>query len=126
MGTWLVSRVAGLNRRSMDAFAELCATYGTTDVGKEVLEQILAVDDFLSFKTMMVKRNMELELESLRALQELTDNGIWVRPLRSLLEIALRLLGVQGNRGNNNQVHVDHGHRFRQGVGWRQTKSSFG
>ena len=58
---------------SMDAFAELCATYGTTDVGKEVLEQILAVDDFLSFKTMMVKRNMELELESLRALQELTD-----------------------------------------------------
>jgi len=59
---------------SMEQFAELCGAYGTTDVGKEVLEQILAVDDFLSFKKMMVKRNMELELESLRALQALSDS----------------------------------------------------
>ena len=58
---------------SMEAFAELCETYSTTEVGKEVLEQILAVDDFVSFKKMMVKRNMELELESLRALQQLSD-----------------------------------------------------
>merc|ERR1712188_40410 len=57
---------------SMEAFAELCATYGTTDVGKEVLEQILAVDDFISFKKMMVKRNMELELEAMKTLQSLS------------------------------------------------------
>merc|ERR1719486_16188 len=57
---------------SMETFAELCQTYSTTTVGKEVLEQILAVDDFVSFKKMMVKRNMELELESLKALQSLS------------------------------------------------------
>ena len=38
----------------------------------EVLEQILAVDDFVSFKKMMVKRNMELELEAMKALQSLS------------------------------------------------------
>merc|ERR1719230_377122 len=54
-------------------FAKLCATYGSTEVGKEVLEQVLAVDDFISFKKMMVKRNMELELESLRQLQLLSE-----------------------------------------------------
>ena len=59
---------------SMEQFVELCQMYGTTEVGKEVLEQILAVDDFISFKTMMVKRNMELELETMRALSAL-ENG---------------------------------------------------
>ena len=58
---------------SLDQFAQLCESYGSTDVGKEVLEQILAVDDFISFKKMMVKRNMELEYESLRGLQSLSD-----------------------------------------------------
>ncbi|KAL1496094.1 hypothetical protein AB1Y20_014720 [Prymnesium parvum] len=53
-------------------FAELCAQYGSTDVGRDVMEQILAVDDFVAFKEMMVRRNMELELESLRALQALS------------------------------------------------------
>ena len=58
---------------SLDQFAQLCESYGSTDVGKEVLEQILAVDDFISFKKMMAKRNMELEYESLRGLQSLSD-----------------------------------------------------
>jgi hypothetical protein len=56
---------------SPDQFVELCRVYGTTDVGKETLEQVLAVDDYLSFKKMMVKRNKELEKETLTALQEL-------------------------------------------------------
>lgn len=54
-------------------FAALCAQCESNDVGREVMEQILAVDDFVAFKTMMVKRNMELELETLKALQELSD-----------------------------------------------------
>ena len=58
----------------MEQFAELCQAYGTTEVGKEVIEQICAVDDFVSFKKMMVKRNMELELETMRALSAL-ENG---------------------------------------------------
>ena len=56
-----------------EQFAAVCEAAAQQQVGMEVLEQILAVEDFLSFKKMMVKRNMELELESLRALQELTD-----------------------------------------------------
>jgi hypothetical protein len=35
-----------------------------------VFEQILAVDDFLTFKKIMCKRNMELELEAVRAAQD--------------------------------------------------------
>merc|ERR1719446_35208 len=58
---------------SIDRFLEICATAGNaTPAGRMALEQILAVDDFLSFKKMMVKRNMELELEAMRALQSLS------------------------------------------------------
>ena len=59
---------------SMEEFVELCEAYSTTEVGRDVLEQILAVDDYVSFKKMMVKRNMELELETMRALSAL-ENG---------------------------------------------------
>eukprot|EP00966_Prymnesium_polylepis_P206853 4791782-Prymnesium_polylepis.1 len=58
---------------SAEHFAAACEKFSNSDVGREVLEQILAVDDFVSFKKMMVKRNMELELESLKALQELSE-----------------------------------------------------
>ena len=40
---------------SADQFAELCQTFSSTASGKEVLEQILAVDDYISFKKMMVR-----------------------------------------------------------------------
>ena len=56
-----------------EEFFQLMQSYGTSDVGKEVFEQILAVDDFVSFKQMMVKRNMELELDSMNALQNLAQ-----------------------------------------------------
>ena len=35
--------------------------------------QVLAVDDYLSFKKMMVKRNTELQLETIKALQALSE-----------------------------------------------------
>ena len=56
-----------------EQFAAVCEAAAQQQVGMEVLEQILAVDDFISFKKMMVKRNMELEYESLRGLQSLSD-----------------------------------------------------
>jgi len=39
------------------------------DVNREVFDQLMAIDDFLTFKKMMVKRNMQLELEVIRALK---------------------------------------------------------
>merc|ERR1719171_3130434 len=56
-----------------EQFAAVCEAAASQQVGMEVLEQILAVDDFVSFKKMMVKRNMELELEAMKALQSLSD-----------------------------------------------------
>jgi len=63
-----------LQEMGVDAatFGAQCAALSSSpnaSAGKEALEQILAVDDFLSFKKMMVKRNMELELEALKMLQ---------------------------------------------------------
>ena len=55
-----------------ELFAAVCEAAAQQQVGMEVLEQILAVDDFVSFKKMMVKRNMELELEAMKALQSLS------------------------------------------------------
>ncbi|KAG7393098.1 hypothetical protein PHYPSEUDO_012434 [Phytophthora pseudosyringae] len=39
-------------------------------VSADVVNQILAMDDFLSFKKLMVKRNLELELEAIKELRE--------------------------------------------------------
>ncbi len=39
------------------------------EVNRTVFDQIMAVDDFLTFKKLMVKRNMELELEAVEALR---------------------------------------------------------
>ena len=64
---------------SEEEFAQMCARQAGTEVGREILEQILAVDDFVSFKTMMTKRNTDLEMEAmvqLQALSEKIENGI--------------------------------------------------
>ncbi|KAG2827945.1 hypothetical protein JG687_00004359 [Phytophthora cactorum] len=39
-------------------------------VSADVVNQILAMDDFMSFKKLMVKRNLELELEAIKELRE--------------------------------------------------------
>ncbi|KAG5179346.1 ARF-like 2 binding protein BART-domain-containing protein [Tribonema minus] len=46
------------------------ATTKLTTIKNSVLEHFVAFDDFVTFKKMMVKRNMELELEAMRALQQ--------------------------------------------------------
>jgi hypothetical protein len=60
---------------SVEQFARLCETYGTTDVASGVMEQILAVDDFVTFKKMMVTRNTELEESALAALAKAGQQG---------------------------------------------------
>lgn len=73
----LGSSLAEIGITSSD-FAEICErSRNSTDISMEVVNQILAMDDFLTFKKLMVKRNLELELEAIKALREETmdDEG---------------------------------------------------
>lgn len=55
---------------TLELFVEACeAARDSRAVNKEVIEQVLAMDDFLTFKKLMVKRNVELELEAIEELQ---------------------------------------------------------
>ncbi|KAL7689418.1 putative cilia-and flagella-associated protein [Plasmopara halstedii] len=72
----LGSHLAELGLAATD-FAALCKK--KRDVGKDfisdslsadVINQILAMDDFLSFKRLMIKRNLELELKAIKKLRE--------------------------------------------------------
>ena len=45
------------------------AGYRRREVNKKVLDQIIACDDFLTFKKLMVKRNIELEFEVIAAMK---------------------------------------------------------
>lgn len=52
-------------------FAEVCERgRNSSDISMEVVNQILAMDDFITFKKLMVKRNLELELEAITALRD--------------------------------------------------------
>jgi hypothetical protein len=53
-----------------EAFAEACeAGMDSRPENKDVFEKLIAVDDFLTFKKLMVKRNIELELEVVEAMK---------------------------------------------------------
>ncbi|KAF1313359.1 hypothetical protein FI667_g17440, partial [Globisporangium splendens] len=66
----LGSSLAEIGITSSD-FAEICErSHNASDISMEVVNQILAMDDFLTFKKLMVKRNLELELEAIEALRE--------------------------------------------------------
>lgn len=57
-------------------FADICERgRNSTDISMEVVNQVLAMDDFLTFKKLMIKRNLELELEAIKALREETLDG---------------------------------------------------
>ena len=60
----LVGNLASLGV-TPEVFVAACQRGGDQDVNKAVFEQILSCDDFLTFKKMMVKRNMALEVEAL-------------------------------------------------------------
>ncbi|KAJ1625087.1 ADP-ribosylation factor-like 2-binding protein, partial [Pavlovales sp. CCMP2436] len=48
---------------TQEQFFAALASNPRTILAKQLLEQLLVIDDFLSFKKMMVKRNAELEAE---------------------------------------------------------------
>ena len=43
--------------------------YQKRDINRKVFDRIIACDDFLTYKKMMVKRNIQLELEVVQAMQ---------------------------------------------------------
>ncbi|KAF0686834.1 Aste57867_21394 [Aphanomyces stellatus] len=52
-------------------FADICTKCrNSTEISMAVINQILAIDDFLTFKKLMVKRNLELELEVITAVRD--------------------------------------------------------
>ncbi|DBA00315.1 TPA: hypothetical protein N0F65_001510 [Lagenidium giganteum] len=68
----LCSNLAEIGITASD-FADICErSRHSTDISIEVVNQILAMDDFLTFKKLMVKRNLELELEAIKSIQEET------------------------------------------------------
>ena len=51
-----------------EMFFEACEKgRNSRDINKQVFERMMAMDDFETFKKLMVKRNMELQLETIRA-----------------------------------------------------------
>lgn len=66
----LCSNLAEIGITASD-FAEICERCRhASDISMDVVNQILAMDDFLTFKKLMVRRNLELELEAIRSLQD--------------------------------------------------------
>ncbi|CAM9670113.1 unnamed protein product, partial [Choristocarpus tenellus] len=56
-----------------DFIQALSSSRLSQDISTAVYEQLMALNDFVTFKKLMVKRNTELELEALQALQ---DQGV--------------------------------------------------
>jgi hypothetical protein len=66
------------------------------ELNKLIFGQILAVDDFLTFKKMMYKRNMELEVEAMKSIEDFHPSNEEEAELQ--LELALALsTGDQAN-----------------------------
>ena len=59
-----------------DDFIEACtARRFSADVNRQAFEHLCALDDFLTFKKIMVKRNVELEIQAYEAWQRENDAG---------------------------------------------------
>ena len=54
---------------TLDSFVSACEL-ASSKVHKAIVNQILAVDNFVIFKKMMVARNKQLNLQALRQMQE--------------------------------------------------------
>jgi len=53
---------------TVDMFFDACQKgRNSRDINQAVIERMIAMDDFLTFKKIMVKRNMELQLEAMKA-----------------------------------------------------------
>ena len=64
----LISSNLGELGVSVEMFFEACEKGRfNRDINQAVIERMIAMDDFLTFKKIMVKRNMELQLEAMKA-----------------------------------------------------------
>ena len=56
---------------SSDFFFQACANgRNSRDINRSVYDRMIAMDDFQTFKKIMVKRNMELQMEAMQLLKE--------------------------------------------------------
>ena len=64
----LISSNLGELGISSDMFFDACEKgRNARDINKQVFERMVAMDDFETFKKLMVKRNMEIQLEAIRS-----------------------------------------------------------
>ena len=58
-----------------EQFVEACEKASSNPIHKRIVDQIMAVENFLSFKKLMIKRNTELNLQALEmiAMKESKD-----------------------------------------------------
>jgi hypothetical protein len=52
-------------------FVEACQKAQENSIHKKIVEQIMAVDNFLAFKKLMVKRNQELNRQAIEMYEKL-------------------------------------------------------
>ena len=60
------------------------------EINRNVFEKIIALDDFLTFKKIMVKRNMERELETIRSFRNIGGQDLSAGADDEDFEAALR------------------------------------
>ena len=55
---------------TQEQFLEACEKATKNPIHKKIVDQIVAVDNFVAFKKLMCKRNAELNLQAMRAMEE--------------------------------------------------------
>ena len=56
---------------SDEQFVEACQRAESNPIHKKIVDQIMAVDNFLAFKKLMVKRNAELEKQTAEYMEKM-------------------------------------------------------
>ena len=66
-----------------ELFYEACAKgRNSRDINRAVYDKMIAMDDFQTFKKIMVKRNMELQMEAIRSMKEASERDVMERKMR--------------------------------------------
>ena len=60
---------------TQEIFMEACAKADSNPIHKKIVDQIVAVDNFVAFKKLMVKRNAELNKQAIAMLKKQAQNA---------------------------------------------------
>ena len=60
---------------SDEQFVEACQKAEQNPIHKKIVDQIMAVDNFLAFKKLMVKRNQELNKQAIEMFEKLAQKN---------------------------------------------------